>query len=275
MGKTRIVLCGGCDVTAICRYIKRTNNVKMIIHNSTKTWMNSISYYWAQYLDNIRIPDYQNYGVYYPNDDIFGSNVDVLVISLLGEIGEGIYKNKGNSSYLLFGFPNVDATKNPEFYAESTRIEDKHILEYIVNKCEYVGESSPSDIVDNYRKILSKINPRAKIYIILGPTFKSDFCEKNYYFQNVDGVEKNDCLNNAMINEFRDNKNVIFINPKKFYKKPKRRAQMYYYNYPSIRHYPRSTYFRIAIWLRRKNRSLKISYKEFFIFIKEQFRKKI
>lgn len=259
----KVVFAGGCDITAICRYIKRTSNIKIVDFNSTGTWLNCISHYWVQALDNIKITDYQKYGVYYPNTDPFLDNdVDILVISILLEIGKGLYRNKNNGAFLLWGFANVDATKNPNFYAEGKEIEKNSVLESIVNDYEFLGEINYDDVVKNYKRIIQSLNSHARIYIILGPTFESAYGEKNYFFQSTFGSSKYNSLNKKMMAELGCFKNVIFIDPAKFYIKPRKLKQLFYYNFPSITHYSRLTYIGIASYLSRRHISIKLSVKE-------------
>ena len=259
----KVVFCGGCDITAICRYIKKTPNVKVIDYNLTNTWMNSVSHYWIQALDNKKLPNHEKYGIYYPDTNpLLDKDIDILVISILGEVGEGLYRNKKNGSLLLYGFANVDATKNPLFYTDGKPVKNGSVLESIINEFEFLGEINQDDVIKNYKRIISSLDPHIYLYILLGPTFESAFGEKNYYFQSINGIDKYSSLNKKMKSEFGCYKNVKFIDPAKFYSKPRKLKQLYYYGYPSIRHYSRFTYFKIASYISKKHISITTSTKE-------------
>lgn len=255
-----IIFFGPCDITAISTYIRKNNNVLFIDKNTTGTFDLCESTYWVQDILNQKVshPFISKYA--YPEIDFRETDINGIVISLLCELGRGLYENK-KGQYLKFGFANIDATKDYLLnYKAEVDWYGKEVFEAFSEEWCFKGTMHIKDIISNYQIILNNIPDRVHIYILLTPTFKSKYGETNDYFKTINGTEVFAKLNNMMKAHFAYKSNITFLDPTDYYIPPKKKSDLFYYNSPSIRHYPRSCYRSIALYLSKKEKEIKFDY---------------
>lgn len=255
------ILIGPCDITAISMFLK---NIKIVDFNNTGTWNTCLSSYWVDCLLNKRSRNPFVDESCYPDKTIFEKENPILIMSILMEPQLGLYRNRYDNSTLMFGFPHLDIKKHyKDIYREDLLKFGEKGFEDIKNNYIFEGCIKPQQVIDNYKIILQSIPPDTKVCILLGPTFSSKYGEQNIFYQQFDIKKYFMELNSLMYENFAKQDNVELIDPSKFYKKPLKKTSMYYYNFMSISHYPRLTYYKIANYLHRNNRKfISLDYKK-------------
>ena len=279
----KIIFRGPCDITAIYSYLKPKNiiyDTELIGDKIDKVWDTSLSIYLAQLANNVFVNDVFVEKNQYPKADIFDENkIDGVVISILNEGYHGIYKNKINDYEVAYGLWNYDATyKKGYHYLEGEakgvtgfpRLTKRDYTRFS-SEYSFCGRISPEESSINIKRFVDRFSDRVKICIILGPTFPSAFGEKSPAFKDDNSIIFFKKLNDSISDIFNSYKNVFLIRPADYYVKPKKRSDLFYYNYPSIGHYPKKTYKKIAKHICKIfNRKIRYDYhKSFLKFIKK------
>lgn len=235
---------GSCDITAITSYIRNKN----CCFNDYKRFGNFLSFqstYWVESIFNREVvhPFVEN-GVY-PDCSIFTKEEKILVFTVLCEPLFGEYKDS-QERIIRFGYPHLDATEDyDKKYPYEYKKYGRAVFDSFANNFVFEGMIKVDKIVDNFRTIMNHFPKGTQFVIILGPTIDSDFGEMNKLCQTIDMKKTYQKINDAMVTCFKSS-NVHFINPNNFYKEPKRKEDLFYYNFPSMIHYTRGTYKRMA-----------------------------
>lgn len=253
-----ILFQGGCDITALLFYINH-KTIKIVDKNTVGTFGCSFSSYWVDQLKGMVIDH-----PFVKSDQYLDlSGIKTLVTSILLEPQEGIYVRKKDGALLRFGNPFLDARydyaiKFPGFF----KIYGEKPFAMLKDEYNYKGLISPSEVLENYKYIVSQPHFNCDLYILLGPTFASELGEKNIIYKVLDGIEWFRECNNLLITELpKIYKNVHFIDPKDFYFSSKKKKNYFYYNSPSIVHYTRKTYRNIAKFLSKRIKDVKFTYR--------------
>ena len=253
--KKPIVMIGPCDITAISKYINtKRRKIEIYDYNNCGDWNTCLSSYWVDSIESKKSSSPLVKNCCYPEAKLFNNNCSLIIMSILLEPQLGLYQNKYNGSTLYYGFPHIDARTN---YSLNYSIDfQKYGFEAFneLKNYNFYGHISSKQVVDNYKKIIDTIGQETKICIVLGPTFPSRFGEQNSFYKQFDVLNYFEILNEAMKKTFKQKKNVLFIEPKLFYKVPRNKNQLFYYNFMSIAHYPKKTYIKIAFYLSLKYR---------------------
>lgn len=280
---SKILFRGNCDVKAVTQYIKSTNDI--LVESAFKgkyldtVWDASISLYLMQSATDSIIKSKFVEPTFYPSSDIYSSDYEAIIISCIGDGILGVYENITDGSRLAYGIWTSDATKNDgeEFFNDkiahgglpNLTKEDYHVF---AQNYKYLGRTSVNDCVSNYEAFIKKVPKSTKIIILLGQTFLNVYGERNPAMKQG-GREFYSELNNKLISTLAVYKNVYFIDPSKYYKKPKNKYDIFYYNFPTINHYPCITYLKMAKEIAAIISKKRIKIDNWF-YIKQKIRRK-
>ena len=239
---------GCCDITATTTFLKSKN----CIFNEFKRFHHYFSFqssYWAASINGKEsCHPFVPKGVY-PENSIFNEKNKIMVLTVLCDPIIGNYVNQ-KKELVRFGYPHLDATKiplkdYPDDYGLGGGACTDDVYQSFTTNYSFKGMTSVDEIIKNFETIINSFSRDTQFVILLGPTFESKFGEKNKLCQSVDMKNIYKDINHAMVNTFTSS-NIHFIDPNKFYKIPKKKSDLFYYNFPSILHYPRSLYKAIA-----------------------------
>ena len=280
---SKILFRGNCDVTAITQYIKQTSDI--VVESAFKgkyldtVWDASISLYLMQSATGRTIENKFVEPAFYPSPEIYrGGKYDGIIISCIGDGILGVYENITDGSRLAYGIWTSDATKNDgeDFFnpniahggLPNLSKEDYH---WFAQHYKYLGRTSIDDCVSNYEVFIEKVPQSTKIIMLLGPTILNVYGERNTALKNG-GKEFHAQLNTKLVSVLSKYSNVYFINPSKYYKKPKNKYDMFYYGCPSIDHYPCITYLKMAKEISKiiSGKKIKVNY---LFYIKQKIRR--
>lgn len=249
---------GGCDVKAAYEYIKKNNNIEIQSvfrsYHRVEVWNTSLSLFLKQAACCYEVKNrFVDVGLY-PNKDIFTKKYanGAIIFSLIGDGMMGLYENVLYKNKLMYGYFPYDATaENGKYYIDQTALNggypDIAREEYIsfAEQYKFLGQIAPNESVENYKTFIKAMDPTCKKIIFLGPTIENPYGEWSVPMQR-NGRLFYKQLNNMMRNEFSSYDNVYLIDPNVFYKQPQNKYEMFYYNFPSILHYPCYTYYCMA-----------------------------
>lgn len=243
--KIKTYFYGSCDITATATYIKNNN----CVFNDYRRFGNYYSFqsdYWVASIFNNEVEHpFVAHGVY-PEKSIFNDEPKIVVLTVLCDplIGNYIGPNK---KLIRFGYSHLDATKSyKENYPNEYNFYGPSIFEQFSKDYLFYGMTKEKEIIDNFKIIFNNFNSSNTQFIIfLGPVFDSCYGEKNLLCKEVDMKSIYRNINQAMKSTFIG-ANIHFIDPNLFYRKPKKQSDLFYYNFPSLIHYPRKTYKKMA-----------------------------
>lgn len=104
----------------------------------------------------------------------FNPKYNVIFLSLLTSLHSGLYVNKTDGTYIVFGFANRDIT-NPDNWAktvenipEAYRAANIAALKEFSQKYKFAGTVPTAEILNNLEYIKNNLNPKTKLVLILG-----------------------------------------------------------------------------------------------------------
>lgn len=181
----KIVFKGACDLQILAGFLKssmiveeftyvgqkRANSIEH--HNHS---VNILSYPFKsdkerkEILDRYVFADEEMF-----NTSLFDKDVSIAFLSTQIEPNLGIYKNKETGDIFAFGeysYPLTDkrhwvAYERSEIFTSGNSFTEEW-LEKFSSTHEFLGRLTPEQIIDNYKKILTLINPNSKLCLILG-----------------------------------------------------------------------------------------------------------
>lgn len=151
---------------------------------------------------------------------IYDKDISLIFLSTLIESNLALYKRKSDGFVIAFGeWPN-DLTDKKNFdkfiNGDLHTYNNKYTLEWLEsfsNTWEYLGPQTPKQYIQNIETLLKKINPKAKICLILGsetPYIANKF--KTY--ENRDRVHKQ--FNDALKKFAQTSNRVLLLDINKF-----------------------------------------------------------
>lgn len=202
----KVVIKGGCDFKSMTSYLitdklveeftyvgKKGNNIELISHSTNYLEFPFLNEQQKKtLLDDCIFADEDMFATSMYDDD-----VEIVFLSTLIDANLGIYRHKKNGLLIAFGeylYPLTDP-KNWGLYVEGKVFTGDNVftIEYLRDFCEkydFIGHLSPEQIVDNARKVLQKVSPKAKVCYLLGSerpflnnTQKNYECRENVYRQ--------------------------------------------------------------------------------------------
>ena len=104
---------------------------------------------------------------------MFDKDVSLVFLSTLQEPHMGVYKCKDSDLKIAFGDYTRPLTdrKYREFYLTTHQYDNPYTeewLDFFSEKYEYLGRLTPRDVLENYKKLLSKMTPKANLCLALG-----------------------------------------------------------------------------------------------------------
>lgn len=256
----KTILIGPCDITAISTFLVH-RRMDIFDINNCGTYNTCLSSYWIDSINNNKNKSRFISPCCYPDWNQLCKNTSTIVMSLLLEPQLGLYKNRKNGSSIIFGYPHIDARMHyNDYYKNDVCVFGKEAFLELKDNYDFIGVIKPKEVVNNYKKIIEKIDCRISICILLGPTFDSKYGEQNIFYQQFDIKAYFSELNGLMKETFESEKRVWLLDPYCYYKQPKNKLDIFYYGFPSISHYPRITYSKIAYILSRRYKGISFNY---------------
>lgn len=183
--KTKIVFKGACDLQIMASYLISDNIVEEFTYVGAKR-KNSIEHH-NHSVNILRYPFMSKEEQYdelqmYPFCDeemfktaLFDSDIQLVFLSTQIEPNLGLYRNKTTGNIFAFGeytYPLTDSN-NWGGYISGTIFTshnkfDRGWLKNFSLSHDFLGQLTPPQIIENYKKLLSKLNPNAKLCLILG-----------------------------------------------------------------------------------------------------------
>lgn len=153
----------------------------------------------------------------FPNPDefttqFFNPKYNIIFLSLLSNSFSGLYKNKTNGEYAVFGFANCDITDENNWGKTLSSIPpellDKNINMLKDFKKEYVFAGSPpiEDTIKNLKYIRENLNPKTELVLILGSEKPTQKISAGY-----EGVCESHQKLNPYVREFAKNYSNITL----------------------------------------------------------------
>lgn len=149
--------------------------------------------------------------------EFFNSKYNTIFLSLLTSMHSGLYINKADGTYVVFGFANRDIT-NPDNWEktvanipEAYRKANIEALKEFSNKYEFAGEIPTDTIIKNLEYIKEHLNPNTKLVLILG---SEKPCSKT--LDGYENLDKRHAIINRKIEEFATKHNLEIINLTEF-----------------------------------------------------------
>ena len=218
-----ILFKGTCDLLSAIDYIKAENcTIDTELPYWNKDLMYILSHTHTAFIEQThRMPKAElaelSFKFPFPNPDefktdFFNPKYDVIFLSLLSNSFSGLYKNKANGEYAVFGFANSDITdvKNwpqtlaaipPELKAKNLQMLKQFKEEYI-----FAGSPPIEDTIKNLKYIRENINPQTELVLILGSEKQTNKISAGY-----EGVCESHQKINPIVRDFVKGYNNISI----------------------------------------------------------------
>lgn len=243
---------GPCDIDAIAYYLKKDN---IFFESSVKSdhggFIYSLGH--SQILRDLRAENISNSKfnekkAYLTN--IYKKEYKLIVISLFSESLYGLYKEKNNNNYIVYGESTKDATiNNGELYLNKNAniffddLTENDYAEFSKNFV-YIGPTPYEQFEDNLRCFVESINKNTKICFLLPPSKMAIKNESNGSLQKA--IESGYLLN---LNEITkricaQTNNCAFIDTTKIALQTKNGKKVYAFT--SNNHLSRLAYLKIA-----------------------------
>ena len=145
--------------------------------------------------------------------NFFDKKYDVIFLSLLTSAHTGLYINKEDGTYVVFGFSNVDITNPdnwekvlenvPKEFHETNLIELRKFCKNYI----FAGEAPVKEIISNLEYIKQNLSPKTKLVLILGSEKE---CSKT--LRGYENLASRHALINREVEKFAQRNNVDTIN---------------------------------------------------------------
>lgn len=145
--------------------------------------------------------------------NFFDKKYDVIFLSLLTSAHTGLYINKEDGTYVVFGFSNVDITNPdnwekvlenvPKEFHETNLIELRKFCKNYI----FAGEAPVKEIISNLEYIKQNLSPKTKLVLILGSEKE---CSKT--LRGYENLASRHTLINREVEKFAQWNNIDTIN---------------------------------------------------------------
>ncbi|MDD5793093.1 MAG: hypothetical protein PUD22_10965 [Erysipelotrichaceae bacterium] len=220
----KVVVKGGCDFKSMTSYFKTTNLVEEFTYVGKKGNNIELISHSTNYLEFPFLTERQKKilldDCLFADEDMFNTSmydgdVEIVFLSTLIDANLGIYRHKQYGLLIAFGeylYPLTDPN-NWNLYVDGKVFTGDNVftIEYLQefsDKYDFIGHLSPEQIVDNARKVLQRVSPKAKVCYLLGsevPFLKNT--QKNY--EGREGVYRQ--INTLFRDLARKNDRVLLI----------------------------------------------------------------
>ena len=249
----KVIFKGACDLMNMSAYLttdnvteefayigkKRKNNIEHMNHSVNMLSFPFIPKEQRQvFVDELIFNDEEMF-----DTSIYDDDVDIIFLGTMIEPNLGVYKNKENGTKIAFGEVShslTDSAQWPlyirnEIFTSSNEFTEEW-LHWFSEEYEYLGALTPEEIVENYKLILKRISPKAKICFLLGSEIPFEKETNTNYF----GREKIYKKINDLIKEWsKSNNRVLYISFNDYIK-----GQEDFTN--NINHFQRRVYYAAA-----------------------------
>lgn len=135
---------------------------------------------------------------------MYDDDVKLLFLSTLPDPNLGIYRKKGTKLKLAFAEWTNNLTDpecwplyiNKQVHTYNNNFTEEWLRDFS-NKYEYLGRITPEDYIENLKIVLERINPQAKICLLLG-------CELRYEGQSGKAYKDRELFHKSMNKAIRD-----------------------------------------------------------------------
>ena len=266
----RRIIKGGCDVDAIWFYLEHRN----VIKEGSRIGTHGVFYYsghsevLVSSANSSRRPNTTLDEVEAYKTELWScpSSLKTVVFSILSEGGCGLYFDVQGRG-LVYGGCDDDATKSER--RDYCDVKDDDYCFFFKN-FKFVGRTPLGRALENYKFVIDLLPHNTKVVVILGPTVHGELMEMSPVFR--DSAPYFAALNAAMVNAFKEDTRVNFIDPNPFILRANGHLfkRYFFYNYQTIAHYKRIVYFMLAKELHKIDKSFKPTLKN---EIRRDFRK--
>ncbi len=160
----------------------------------------------------------------FPNPDefktkFFDSKYNIIFLSLLTVTHSGLYINKNDGAYVVFGYADSDITDENNWekilapLPEEARAVNIPMLKEFKKDYDFAGNPPVETVISNLRYIRENLAPETRLVLILGSEIPTDKFLAGY--ENM--AEKHKILNSA-VREFAKQNNVEIIELTEFIK---------------------------------------------------------
>ncbi len=244
---------GGCDMTGMLHYLSSSNDVKIIeetnyvaknnisIHNDhTVSLLNVKVLNTIQKADLIKkIPFIDNK---FFETEVFNSNYDVLVFSVLMDYSQEVYRERNSGIKIIFGGGNKSLSDTSqwqyllELYKKRSISEiNLEFLSFFKRKYEHLGKISVNDFASNLSLIRDAIPNHIPIIFLNGAEIEVESINHDSSAE----LDRFKSMNNELDLFILSNKNCYLVDVRKIIID---RAEIL----DNIRHYSPQAYFKIS-----------------------------
>ena len=252
--KYKIVVKGPCDLGAITDYLRSDLVIHEMTyvgtekHNLIEHQNHSVNYLQFPFLSDeersylLDICPFNDKKMF--DTALFDSDTDFIFLSTLLEPNLGIYCHRRTRKKLAWGewcYPLTDDKLWTSFVENKIYTADNNFnteqLRRFKEDFEYIGRLTPVDYIENLKILMKRINPKAKVCLILGSEIPY---EKNNQDAYVDRHQYHKELNTQIKEYSLTNDRVLIIDFNDFIK-----GQEDFTN--NINHFQRRVYFQAAM----------------------------
>lgn len=209
----KIIFKGACDLRALASFLKADNIIEEFTYiglkqgNSIEHHNHSINYLRLPFLSEEEKNNILKDCIF--NDEemfdtrMYDKDVSLIFLSTQIEPNLGIYRNKKTGYKIAWGeykYPLTDSN-NWEKYINGKIFNagNKFTLSWFKNfsdKYEFIGRLTPSEFIENLETILSKIQPNAKICLLLGSEIPYEantqeaYADRHLYYKEINDLLK-------------------------------------------------------------------------------------
>lgn len=246
----KVVFKGACDLSGLATFLKADNIIEEFTYigtkkgNSIEHHNHSINYLRFPFLSAKEKEDILNDCIF--NDEemfdtkMYDKDTSLIFLSTQIEPNLGIYKNKETGYKIAWGeykFPLTDPTNwegyiNGKIFNARNSFTETWLKEFS-SKYEFVGRMEPSDFIENLETILDRIQPNAKICLLLGSEIPYEANKQETYINRHLYYKK---INDLLRDYAKKNNRVLLLDFNDYIK-----GQESFTN--NINHYQRSVYY--------------------------------
>ena len=249
----KIIFKGGCDLAQMSEYLDTSSIIEEFTyigagrHNNIEHHNHSVNYLQWHFMpeetkrwlvDRLVFNDGEMF-----ETAMYDGDASLIILSTMIEPNLGVYRHRESGMKIAFGeriYPLTDRKNWPLYIHKRIYNADNDFteewLEWFSSEFEYMGNLSPEEIVENARKLLSKVAPQTRVCYILGPEIPYLAEErKNYEGRHVIYAE----INRLFRDFARENDRVLLLDSNRWV-----RSQGDFTN--NINHWQRNVYFQMA-----------------------------
>ena len=152
--------------------------------------------------------------------NFFDKKYNIIFLSLLTTSHSGLYMNKKNGEYVIFGFAECDITDENNWESllstipENMKEKNLVMLKDFKENYTFLGNPPVEEIIKNLENIRKNLSEKTQLIIILGSEIPTEKIQPGY----KDMANKHSILNRA-VEKFAENyKNITLINLTDFIK---------------------------------------------------------